>query len=90
MVYNQILISMQRCCIFFTSFKQNHVASLRKLSSDVHYKVGIMFPGQGAQHIGMGSKLANEIPSARLLYDCASSVMGIDLLKACAVGPKGG
>jgi [acyl-carrier-protein] S-malonyltransferase len=47
-----------------------------------------MFPGQGAQFIGMGSQLVKEFPSTQKLYDQASNIVGYDLLEICAQGPK--
>jgi len=47
----------------------------------------LLFPGQGAQFVGMGAKLL-EIPSVKELYDEASQVLDYDLLKLCLEGPK--
>jgi [acyl-carrier-protein] S-malonyltransferase len=57
-------------------------------ASPISYKVGFMFPGQGAQVVGMGAALANDIPAAKALYDKASSILGYDLLAKCVNGPK--
>ncbi len=46
-----------------------------------------MFPGQGAQTVGMGKRLAESLPAARRLYDRASEVLGYDLAKLCFEGP---
>ena len=54
----------------------------------ISYKIGFMFPGQGAQAVGMGAALANDIPAAKALYDKASSILGYDLLSKCVNGPK--
>lgn len=50
-------------------------------------KTAFLFPGQGAQTIGMGVSLANEIPAVKQLYDSASEILGYDLLEVCANGP---
>ena len=42
-------------------------------------KIAFLFPGQGAQHVGMGRKIAAEIPAARDLYEQASQILGYDL-----------
>jgi len=42
-------------------------------------KVAIFFPGQGAQHVGMGRRLAETFPAARSLYDRAAEILGYDL-----------
>jgi [acyl-carrier-protein] S-malonyltransferase len=39
-----------------------------------------MFPGQGAQAIGMGAEVAKEVPAAAELYKKASEILGYDLL----------
>lgn len=50
-------------------------------------KIGFLFPGQGAQHVGMGRKIAEKVPRARELYDRANDVLGYDLAKCCFEGP---
>jgi [acyl-carrier-protein] S-malonyltransferase len=50
-------------------------------------RVAFLFPGQGAQAVGMGQALAETLPAARALFDEASSVLGYDLLAVCANGP---
>jgi [acyl-carrier-protein] S-malonyltransferase len=47
----------------------------------------ILFPGQGAQHVGMGRDLAASLPAAKALFDHASAVLGYDLLAVCTTGP---
>lgn len=46
-----------------------------------------LFPGQGSQFVGMGKNLIN-IPSVKLLYEKANSILGYDLLNLCLNGPK--
>ncbi len=48
---------------------------------------GILFPGQGAQSIGMGRWLCETYPVARRLFDTASEVLGYDLADVCWTGP---
>ncbi|MFK8114123.1 MAG: ACP S-malonyltransferase [Rubripirellula sp.] len=50
--------------------------------------VGILFPGQGAQNVGMGQWLCETYTTARSLFDQASEVLGYDLLKLCCEGPE--
>jgi [acyl-carrier-protein] S-malonyltransferase len=50
-------------------------------------KVAFLFPGQGAQFVGMGRELCAELPAARSLFDRASEVLGIDLKGLCFDGP---
>jgi [acyl-carrier-protein] S-malonyltransferase len=46
-----------------------------------------LFPGQGAQTIGMGKELCATLPAARRLFDEAAEVLGYDLAQVCAEGP---
>ncbi|MEN6495752.1 MAG: ACP S-malonyltransferase [Thermoguttaceae bacterium] len=50
-------------------------------------RIAFLFPGQGAQAVGMGRRLAESLPSVRRLYDRASEVLGYDLAKLCFEGP---
>lgn len=47
----------------------------------------LLFPGQGAQAVGMGHDLATELPECRALFEQASHILGFDLLRLCAEGP---
>lgn len=50
-------------------------------------KIALLFPGQGAQHVGMGRKLTAQYPKARELYERAEPILGFDLAKLCFDGP---
>jgi [acyl-carrier-protein] S-malonyltransferase len=50
-------------------------------------RIAFLFPGQGAQTVGMGKRLAESLPSVRRLYDRAADVLGYDLAKLCFEGP---
>jgi len=50
-------------------------------------KLAFLFPGQGAQAVGMGRQLAETLPEARRLFDDAASILGYDLLEVCVNGP---
>ena len=56
--------------------------------TDVSYKVAFMFPGQGAQTVGMAKALCDENAAAKKLFDTASNILGYDLLNKCELGPK--
>merc|ERR1719384_1421161 len=47
-----------------------------------------MFPGQGAQFVGMCGDLVKDVPAAKALFDEASEILGYDLLARCTSGPK--
>eukprot|EP00518_Triparma_eleuthera_P004847 CAMPEP_0182464840 /NCGR_PEP_ID=MMETSP1319-20130603/8861_1 /TAXON_ID=172717 /ORGANISM="Bolidomonas pacifica, Strain RCC208" /LENGTH=348 /DNA_ID=CAMNT_0024664507 /DNA_START=54 /DNA_END=1100 /DNA_ORIENTATION=+ len=47
-----------------------------------------MFPGQGAQVVGMAESVVKECPAAAELFTKASSILGYDLLERCVSGPK--
>lgn len=55
---------------------------------DFSSKIAFMFPGQGAQFVGMCGDVCKEVPAAKSLFDEASSVLGYDLLEICTEGPK--
>lgn len=50
-------------------------------------RIALFFPGQGAQHVGMGKRLAAQYPAARQLYDRAAEILGYDLASICFNGP---
>uniref|UniRef100_A0A0N5ANK8 PKS_AT domain-containing protein n=1 Tax=Syphacia muris TaxID=451379 RepID=A0A0N5ANK8_9BILA len=63
----------------------------------IEKQVVILFPGQGSQFIGMGSKACisvilqrflTECPTAMDLYEKASEVLKYDVKKLCFEGPK--
>ena len=47
-----------------------------------------MFPGQGAQFVGMCGDVVKDVPAAKELFDKASDILGYDLLQVCLEGPK--
>lgn len=51
-------------------------------------KVAFLFPGQGAQTVGMGKQLAEECPAAKALLEQANDILGYDLAKICFDGPQ--
>jgi [acyl-carrier-protein] S-malonyltransferase len=50
-------------------------------------KIAFLFPGQGAQSVGMGKSLAESLPEVRELYDRAGRALGYDLARLCFEGP---
>src|SRR5437588_4834891 len=51
-------------------------------------RVAFLFPGQGAQTVGMAAELCQALPAARALFDQAAALLGYDLLDVCLDGPK--
>lgn len=57
------------------------------LFADYKASCAFMFPGQGAQAVGMG-KEAGKVPAALEMFGKASEILGYDLLDVCINGPK--
>ena len=50
--------------------------------------MAFLFPGQGAQSVGMCKSIYDKYPCAKSLFDRASEILGYDLAKLCFEGPK--
>ena len=50
-------------------------------------KPAFLFPGQGAQTVGMGRILVETLPAARQLFDRAAAILGYNLAELSAAGP---
>jgi [acyl-carrier-protein] S-malonyltransferase len=50
-------------------------------------KIAFLFPGQGAQHVGMGRSIGEKLPAARHLYEQADDILGFGLSRLCFEGP---
>jgi len=53
----------------------------------MNHGVAFIFPGQGAQAVGMGREFYDREPEARTVFDTASKVLGYDLAGLCFNGP---
>lgn len=91
------LFAASRQC---TSFTPSHIPTFTRLSRSALFsssdndfenfssKVSFMFPGQGAQFVGMCGDVCKDVPAAKALFDEASEILGYDLLSLCTEGPK--
>lgn len=50
--------------------------------------MGLLFPGQGSQFVGMGRDLAETFPEAAEIFDEADDTLGLPISKLCWDGPE--
>jgi len=50
-------------------------------------KTAFLFPGQGAQEVGMGKEIASSFSAASAIYQKANDILDFDLRKICFEGP---
>ena len=51
-------------------------------------KTAFIFPGQGAQQVGMGKSLAETVPAAKEIFEKADIALGMNLARLCFEGPE--
>lgn len=50
-------------------------------------KTAFLFPGQGAQAVGIGAEIAHAFPAAAQVFEKANEIVGFDLSGVCFEGP---
>lgn len=50
-------------------------------------EVSLLFPGQGAQYVGMGKEFYEEFKESREIFDKAEKILGYDIKRYCFQGP---
>lgn len=51
-------------------------------------KVGLLFPGQGSQSVGMGKDFFDAYPAAKQIFEAADHALGFALSTLCFEGPE--
>ncbi len=51
-------------------------------------KLGLLFPGQGAQSVGMGKEWVQNFEKARHVYEEADRILGMSISQICFEGPE--
>ena len=51
-------------------------------------KLAYIFPGQGAQYVGMGKDLYDNYSEAKETFEQANRVLDFDIAKLCFEGPR--
>ncbi|KAK9280528.1 hypothetical protein L1049_014220 [Liquidambar formosana] len=79
--------NLDRSRVFMTVSVGSSASVHDALFSDYKPSCAFLFPGQGAQAVGMGAEAQN-VPAAADLYKRANDILGFDLLDVCTNGPK--
>ena len=61
---------------------------VRDCGETVVGKAALLFPGQGAQAVGMGRDVYEKFPAAREVFDRADGILGFGLSSLCFEGPE--
>lgn len=74
--------------LFAASSTEPVAVSDTDFDSSLDTKISFLFPGQGAQFVGMCGDVVKDVPKAQELFTTASDILGYDLLDICTNGPK--
>ncbi len=58
------------------------------MKQETNNQIVFVFPGQGAQSVGMGKDLYKNFDEAKQIFNVASETLGYDVAKLCFYGPK--
>ncbi|KAG6542450.1 hypothetical protein Mapa_016140 [Marchantia paleacea] len=84
----QSIRTARRCEVVRMSVSlSTDAATSDSVFADYKPSTAFLFPGQGAQAVGMGKDAAS-IPAAAALFSKANEILGYDLLDVCVNGPK--
>ncbi|XP_057512056.1 uncharacterized protein LOC130794219 [Actinidia eriantha] len=81
------LTNLEKSRVFMSVSVGSRASVDDALFSDYKPNFAFLFPGQGAQAVGMGQEAQN-VPAAATLYKKANDILGFDLLDVCINGPK--
>nr|WDW26405.1 malonyl CoA-ACP transacylase [Momordica charantia] len=76
-----------RSRVFMSASVGSQTLADDSLFLDYKPNCAFLFPGQGAQAVGMG-KESQSVPAAADLFKRANDILGFDLLDVCTNGPK--
>ena len=65
----------------------NEILKIAEENNNVE-KRAFLFPGQGAQYVGMGKEIYNEYGEAKKIYDKAEKISEMPIKKICFEGPE--
>ena len=72
------LINITKFSLKHIQINRNNSFQIRRFVNGTN-KIALMFPGQGAQHVGMGKDLIQEFPYSREIFDLADDTLKIKL-----------